>query len=270
MQLGDQEIELPTQQDVRVHGLRPAVPRDHRGSGQPTSCRTTAASRTIARRGHSAFGFDAGNAFSAAPSSIRIYDSILVKVTSWGRIYATRRRGRSGALQEFRIRGVKTNIPFLTQMIGNDVFLQGNATTRLIDSSPELFRLPVRRDRATRLLRFLADTIVNGNELVKDRPIATRRDPAPLPELPRQTEIPPGTRDRLKELGPVKFAQWVREQKSLLLTDTTMRDAHQSLLATRLRPMTSCRLPIPMRGVPRSSSRWRCGVGRRSIPRCDS
>src|SRR5690606_30684989 len=169
---------------------------------------------------------DAGSAYSGAMVN-PFYDSMLVKVTARGRSLREAAARMERCLQEFRIRGVKTNIPFLTQMITNEDFLAGKATTRLIDTSPQLFVLPRRRDRATRLLRYLADVLVNGNDLVKDRPIAVRRAPPEAPAIGPRGEMPRGTRDRLKELGPEKFSQWVRDQKSLLLTDTTMRDAHQ-------------------------------------------
>ena len=98
-----------------------------------------------------------------------------------------------------------------------------------------MFDFPIRRDRATKLLEYLSDVIVNGNPLVKGRPAIARREPAPVPDHDRLAPPPAGTRQRLRELGPEKFAAWVRQQKGLLVTDTTMRDAHQSLLATRMR-----------------------------------
>jgi pyruvate carboxylase len=138
-------------------------------------------------------------------------------------------------LQEFRVRGVKTNIPFLINLVTHPEFLAGRCTTRFIDETPALFDFPIRRDRATRLLEYLADTIVNGNPLVKGRPAAARRTSAPIPEFDRLSTPPAGTKTKLQELGPEKFAGWVRDQKGLMVTDTTMRDAHQSLLATRMR-----------------------------------
>jgi pyruvate carboxylase len=130
---------------------------------------------------------------------------------------------------------VKTNIPFLINLVTHSEFLAGNCTTRFIDETPALFDFPIRRDRATRVLEYLADVIVNGNPLVKGRPAAARRQPAPLPEFDRFAPPPAGTRNKLKELGAAKFVAWVRDQKQLFITDTTMRDAHQSLLATRMR-----------------------------------
>lgn len=231
--LGDASVYLPTQEDIRVNGFAMqcrVTTEDPANQFRPDYGRITHY-RSAAGLG---IRLDAGSAFSGAVVN-PFYDSMLVKVTARGHTLRETASRMERCLQEFRIRGVKTNIPFLIQMIENEVFLSGQATTRLIDSTPELVQLPKRRDRATRLLRFLANVLVNGNELVKDRPAATRRDPAPVPLHRSSQSIPQGTRDRFQELGAEKFAKWVREQKSLLLTDTTMRDAHQSLLATRLR-----------------------------------
>ena len=177
---------------------------------------------------------DAGTAFSGAVVN-PFYDSMLVKVTARAQTLAAAASRMDRCLQEFRIRGVKTNIPFLLQLINHPAFLAGEATTRLIDTTPELFELPRRRDRATKLLTFLGDTIVNGNPLVAGCPAAVRRDPAPVPEVPGQTRPPRGTKDIFREQGARGLVEWIEQQQGLLLTDTTMRDAHQSLLATRVR-----------------------------------
>ncbi len=177
---------------------------------------------------------DAGSAFSGAVVN-PYYDSLLVKVTARGRRFVDAARRMERSLQEFRIRGVKTNIPFLIKLVTHPTFLAGRCTTRFIDQTPELFDLPQRKDRATKLLRYIGNTIVNGNPITKGRPEARRRTPAPLPELDRTQPVPPGMRQRFQELGPEGFARWVREQDELFFTDTTFRDAHQSLLATRFR-----------------------------------
>ncbi|MEM9364502.1 MAG: pyruvate carboxylase [Planctomycetota bacterium] len=177
---------------------------------------------------------DAGTAFSGAVVN-PFYDSMLVKVTARAPEFTAAARRMDRCLQEFRIRGVKTNIPFLLRLVNHPTFLAGESTTRLIDNTPELFQLPRRRDRATKLLTFLGETIVNGNSLVADRPPALRRDPAPVPETPKATKPPRGTADIFREEGVEGLVAWIRKQKGLLLTDTTMRDAHQSLLATRVR-----------------------------------
>ena len=177
---------------------------------------------------------DAGTAFSGAVV-FPYYDSLLVKVSAWGRNFADATRRMERCLQEFRIRGVKTNIPFLIRLINDPTFVAGNCTTRFIDETPALFEFVPRRDRATKLLTYIGDTIVNGNAIVKGQPRAKRREPAVVPAVDTRGPLPKGTRDRLKELGVHGFTKWVKEQKPLLWTDTTMRDAHQSLLATRFR-----------------------------------
>lgn len=163
------------------------------------------------------------------------YDSLLVKVTTSGQTFEIALQRMRRALSEFRVRGVKTNIPFLENVIANETFRSGQATTTLIDTTPELFTFKPRRDRATKLLTFLANTIVNGNPHAKgykpEKPLALITPPA---YDPKQTP-PPGTRQLLLELGPRKFAEWTLKQRRLLVTDTTMRDAHQSLMATRVR-----------------------------------
>ncbi len=238
--LGDVAVGLPEQKDVRVNGFA-------------TQCRVTTEDPTNQFRpdygrithyrssGGMGIRLDAGSAFSGAVVN-PFYDSLLVKVTARGRTLAESSARMERALQEFRIRGVKTNIPFLIALITHPTFLSGNATTRMIDKSPELFEFPRRRDRATRILSYLADKVVNGNEMAGSGKVKVRREPAPVPDLDRSKLVPKGTRDLLKEKGPQGVAQWVKEQKGLLLTDTTMRDAHQSLLATRLRSYDMLRI----------------------------
>jgi pyruvate carboxylase len=192
--------------------------------------------RITAYRSASGMGIrlDAGTAFSGAVVT-PYFDSLLVKVTARGLNLEEAAGHIERCLQEFRVRGVKTNIPFLINLVTHPEFLAGKCTTRFIDETPALFDFPVRRDRATRLLEYLADVIVNGNPLVAGRPAAVRRAPAPVPAFDAIAAPPAGTRTKLLELGPAKFAEWVRRQKRLFITDTTMRDAHQSLLATRMR-----------------------------------
>jgi len=139
------------------------------------------------------------------------------------------------ALQEFRVRGVKTNIPFLINVVTHPTFLEGRCTTRFIDQTPGLFEFVARRDRATKLLNYLADVTVNGFPgIPRDPSRKVPAEPAP-PPYEHLENVPDGARQRLKEMGPERFSRWIREQKPLLVTDTSFRDAHQSLLATRLR-----------------------------------
>ncbi len=158
-----------------------------------------------------------------------------MKICAYGRRFIDAARRQERALQEFRVRGVKTNVPFLLNVVSHPTFLAGECTTRFLDETPELFHFPVRQDRATKLLSYLAEVTVNGFPGVT-RPQGHRTEPEPSPpRFDPLTPPPPGTRQRLQALGPEGFARWVREQQPLLLTDTTFRDAHQSLLATRVR-----------------------------------
>ena len=163
------------------------------------------------------------------------YDSLLVKLTASARTFELAIQRMDRALREMRIRGVKTNIPFIENVIHHPIFNSGEATTTLIDTTPALFNFKRRRDRATKLLNFLGETIVNGNEQVKGRPVPLMDLPVILPDYDPKAKKPKGTKDYLTEHGPEKFADWTRKQKRLLVTDTTMRDAHQSLLAARVR-----------------------------------
>ena len=163
------------------------------------------------------------------------YDSLLVKISAYGQDFHMALQRMDRALREFRIRGVKTNIPFLENVIHNKTFLDGWATTTLIDTTPELFDFKPRRDRATKLLNFLGNVVVNGNPQAKGYKPAVTLLPAPKVPYDHKQMPPKGTRDLLLELGPKKFAEWTLKQKRLLVTDTTFRDAHQSLMATRMR-----------------------------------
>jgi pyruvate carboxylase len=177
-----------------------------------------------------------GSAFTGAVIT-PFYDSLLVKVTAQGLEFADAARRMKRALQEFRVRGVKTNVPFLINLVGNEDFLAYKVTTRFIDETPALFDLPERQDRATKLLTYIAEVIVNGPLEAAARLPAGRavpRTPVAAPE-PGEEHPARGSRELFQEMGAEKFAGWVRGQTRLLLTDTTFRDAHQSLLATRLR-----------------------------------
>lgn len=192
--------------------------------------------RILTYRSAAGFGIRLDGGMAEAGSVITpFYDSLLVKVTSWGRDFSTGLQRMDRALREFRIRGVKTNIPFLENVIDNDTFRTGQATTTLIDTTPELFKFKPRRDRASKLLAFLGDVIVNGNPHTKGFAFKIQPAAPVSPASDNKTVPPPGTRQLLLELGPKKFADWTLKQKRLLITDTTFRDAHQSLMATRVR-----------------------------------
>ncbi len=230
--IGSPESGVPEQAAIRLNGYA-------------MQCRVTTEDpennfipdygRIAAYRSPAGFGIrlDAGTAYSGAIIT-RSYDSLLVKVTSWASTPEETIARMHRALAEFRVRGVLTNLRFLDQVVSHPDFAAGRYTTKFIDSTPELFTFPRKRDRASRLLNFLGDVIVNGNPETKGRP-----QPAYLrtPKLPEVTlgETVPGTKQLLTELGADRFAKWMLEQPRVLITDTTMRDAHQSLLATRVR-----------------------------------
>jgi pyruvate carboxylase len=176
---------------------------------------------------------DGGTAYSGAVLAA-YYDSLLVKVTAWGTHLTQACQRMDRALREFRIRGVKTNIPFLENVVNHPRFRAGEVTTSFLDESPELFRFSGRTDRATKLLSYVGDVILNGNPEVKGKAAPQNFEKPVVPTVPN-IEPAAGTRQMLLKLGPKKFAGWARKEKRLLITDTTLRDAHQSLMATRVR-----------------------------------
>jgi pyruvate carboxylase len=183
---------------------------------------------------------DGASAYSGAVIT-PYYDSLLVKVTAWGRRFPDACSRMDRALREFRVRGVKTNIPFLENLVNDAQFQDGGATTSFLEQNPHLFRFTPRRDRATKLLTYLGEVIVNGNPEVANKPRPKQILPAPVPE-PNHASPPLGTRQLLDQLGAKQFAEWTRAQGRLLMTDTTFRDAHQSLMATRVRTYDMLRI----------------------------
>ncbi len=182
-----------------------------------------------------AIRLDGGNGFGGAVIT-PYFDSLLVKVTTWGTTLDEAVGRSNRALREFRIRGVKTNIAFLLNLLKHPTFASGEATTTFIDDTPELLDIRQPRDRATKVLSYLADVIVNGRSDVQQRLDPSRVLATPVPPASAgRGAVPDGTRQRLLAIGPERFAEDVRAEKRLLITDTTMRDAHQSLLATRVR-----------------------------------
>jgi pyruvate carboxylase len=230
--IGTPESGVPVQADIRLNG-------------HALQCRITTEDpeqnfipdygRITAYRGATGFGIrlDGGTAYSGAVIT-RFYDPLLEKVTAWAPTPEETIHRMDRALREFRIRGVATNLTFLEAIIGHPEFRNNTYTTRFIDSTPELFEQVKRQDRATKLLTYLADVTVNGHPETKGRPLPAADAAAPrVPHV--DMPVVDGTRQRLDALGPKGFADWMRGQKRVLMTDTTMRDGHQSLLATRMR-----------------------------------
>lgn len=232
-ELAHPTIFITKQDDVKLHG-------------HAVQCRITTEDPTngfkpdygtlIAYRSASGFGIrlDAGSAYPGSTIS-PFFDSMLVKVTAWGRTHKGACERLHRALSEFRIRGVETNIGFLMNLLEEPTFLNGTATVNYISQNQQLLTPSRRRDRGTKLLRYLANVIVNGNPDVKyvdpHRKLAHPHVPHEELEIPR----PSGTKNLLEELGREGFVSWLKNEKKVHFTDTTFRDAHQSLLATRMR-----------------------------------
>ena len=224
--LSHPEIGLNRQEDVHVDGYAiqcRVTTEDPANNFAPDNGKITAYSSS----GGFGVRLDGGNADVGTVIS-PYYDSLLVKVTSWDHNFPAACRKAARAINEVRVRGVKTNIPFVTNILAHPDFVAGRCHTKFIDETPELFDIVDSRDRATRVLRYIAEIQV-ANPNAERHQYDTPRFPPP------QAPLGPGLKQLLDEKGPKAVSQWVLEQKKLLLTDTTMRDAHQSLLATRMR-----------------------------------
>ncbi|MEM8840301.1 MAG: pyruvate carboxylase [Pseudomonadota bacterium] len=192
--------------------------------------------RITAYRGATGFGIrlDGGTAYSGAVIT-RYYDSLLEKVTAWAPTPEEAIARMDRALREFRIRGVATNLVFVENLLKHPTFLDLSYSTKFIDTTPELFNFKRRRDRATRLLNYIGEVSVNGNPEVAGRPRPAADARPPKPPVLRADRAPAGLKQKLDQEGPKAVADWMLAQDRLLITDTTMRDGHQSLLATRMR-----------------------------------
>lgn len=231
--IGTPESGVPAQKDIRLNG-------------HALQCRITTEDpeqnfipdygRITAYRGATGFGIrlDGGTAYSGAVIT-RFYDPLLEKVTAWAPTPEEAIKRMDRALREFRIRGVATNLTFLEAIITHPKFLDNSYTTKFIDTTPELFQQVKRADRATKLLTYIADVTVNGHPETKGRPLPPADAAPPIVPWPGISIPEGGTKRKLDELGPEGFAKWLRAEKQVYLTDTTMRDGHQSLLATRMR-----------------------------------
>ncbi len=231
--LFEEAVDIPAQEDIPRNGY--AV-QARITTEDPSNNFSPDYGRILNYRSAAGFGIrlDAGTG-DAGSVITPFYDSMLVKLTAFGPRFEIALQRMDRALREFRIRGVKTNIPFIENVILNETFRSGKATTRLIDTNPDLFNFRPRRDRATKLLNYLSDITVNGNDTAKGYKLSAALPSPRLPACDVRAQIQPGSRNKLLELGPEGFANWIRDSKPLLITDTTMRDAHQSLIATRMR-----------------------------------
>jgi pyruvate carboxylase len=221
-------------------------------SGHAVQCRVTTEDpqnnfipdygRLTAYRSATGMGIrlDGGTAYAGGVIT-RYYDSLLVKVTAWAQTPEKAIARMDRALREFRIRGVSTNIDFVINLLKHPTFLDNTYTTKFIDTTPALFQFKKRRDRATKILTYIADITVNGHPETAGRPKppAEVKTPKAPPAL---TDPAMGTRNLLEQKGPQAVADWMKQQKKVLITDTTMRDGHQSLLATRMRSIDMIRV----------------------------
>ncbi|GAA5220290.1 pyruvate carboxylase [Membranihabitans marinus] len=232
-ELSHETIFIRSQEDIKISGFAiqcRVTTEDPENNFKPDY------GTLVAYRSASGFGIrlDAGSAYPGSTIS-PFFDSMLVKVTAWGRTLDGSADRLYRALLEFRIRGVKTNIGFLLNLLKDPTFRAGKATVNMIGDMPELMKVPRRRDRGTKMLRYLANVIVNGNEDVKYIDSTKTWMPAKVPAFDKNASFPDGTKQILTEKGPKGFADWLKNEKKIHFTDTTFRDAHQSLLATRMR-----------------------------------
>jgi len=227
-----QESGVPAQEEIRLHGhaMQCRITTEDPENNFIPDYGTLSAYRSPAGFG---IRLDAGTAYAGARIT-RFYDSLLVKVTAWGNSPGETVTRMRRALAEFRVRGVRTNLRFLEGLMRDRAFQEADYTTTFIDDNKELLRFPRRRDRMTRLLQFVSEVIVNGNSEVQGRARPQELRVA-LPPATADGGVPDGTRQRLEALGPEGFSRWLLETQEVQLTDTSMRDAHQSLLATRMR-----------------------------------
>lgn len=229
--LHGKEINMPQQQDIPLFGFAiqsRVTTEDAQNDFMPDT------GKLMVYRSSGGFGvrLDAGNGFQGAVVTPH-YDSLLVKISTWGTTFEEAAAKMARNLSEFRIRGVKTNIPFLSNVVAHQNFLSGEFNTSFIDTTPELFNIEKRKDRGTKLLNYIGNVTLNGFPGIEKRK-------KPILDHPVKPKIitdlkPFGTKQILDEQGADGLVNWIKAQRDVLLTDTTFRDAHQSLLATRVR-----------------------------------
>jgi pyruvate carboxylase len=247
--IGTPESGVPKQEDIRLNG-------------NAIQCRVTTEDpeqnfipdygRITAYREATGFGvrLDGGTAYAGAVVT-RFYDPLLEKITCWAPTADEAIARMHRALREFRIRGVATNLAFLENIITHPDFVENRYTTRFIDTTPALFDFKARQDRATKLLTYIADVTVNGHPEVRDRPRPPADAAAPVVPEYEPLIVVEGSKQILDRDGPKGLARWMKAQEQVLFTDTTMRDAHQSLLATRMRSFDITRIARSYsRGLP--------------------
>ncbi|MDD9147184.1 MULTISPECIES: pyruvate carboxylase [unclassified Sporolactobacillus] len=230
--LHEDPVLIPEQKDIHTNGYAiqcRVTTEDPSNNFMPDT------GKIVAYRSGGGFGvrLDAGNAFTGSVIT-PYYDSLLVKLSTSGRTFKSAAAKMLRNLKEFRIRGLKTNIPFLVNVVQHPDFLSGRVTTTFIDTTPELFVFEKSRDRGTKMLTYIGNVTINGYPGIpkNKKPVF---DVPPLPDVKLSDAFPRGTKQILEEKGARGVSEWIKAQQHVLLTDTTFRDAHQSLLATRVR-----------------------------------
>ncbi|MFE8703681.1 pyruvate carboxylase [Cytobacillus sp. FJAT-54145] len=230
--LHSKEIGVPKQEDIKTHGF--AI-QSRVTTEDPLNNFMPDTGKIMVYRSGGGFGvrLDAGNGFQGAVIT-PYYDSLLVKLSTWALTFEQAASKMVRNLREFRIRGIKTNIPFLENVVKHESFINGQYDTSFIDTTPELFLFPVSKDRGTKMLSYIGNVTVNGFPGIekKKRPVF---DEPRIPKVSSSLKAERGTKQILDEQGADGLVKWIKDQKQVLLTDTTFRDAHQSLLATRVR-----------------------------------
>jgi len=231
--LDSAEINIKSQSDVSYEGfaIQCRITTEDAANNFQPDFGTIIAYRNAGGHG---IRLDEGSSYPGVKIS-PFFDSLLVKVTAKGRSLPETCERLIRVLSEFRIRGVKTNIAFLENVLRHPTFIEGKCTVNFIQDNPQLFQFNKRKDSGTKTLQYLANIVVNGNEDVKYiNPNITFRNPV-IPSFEKYEPYPKGTKDLLNDLGRPKFIESIKNNKQILYTDTTFRDAHQSLLATRVR-----------------------------------
>jgi pyruvate carboxylase len=230
--LSSPQVAIPSQEKITMNGY--AI-QSRITTEDPANKFMPDAGKILAYRSGGGFGIrlDASNDFTGAKIT-PYYDSMLVKVSAWGNTFEHASAKMLRTLKEFRIRGVKTNIPFLVNVVEHPQFLNGHYDTSFIEKTPELFQFSKTRDRGTKLLTYIGNTIVNGHPGMSksEKPSFSRPR---VPKTSYQLAYPSGTKHILDQFGTEGLLSWIHNQQKVLITDTTFRDAHQSLFATRVR-----------------------------------
>ncbi|MFL0363098.1 pyruvate carboxylase [Pseudobacillus sp. 179-B 2D1 NHS] len=240
--LHSEKVGIPAQEDITIHGY--AI-QSRVTTEDPLNDFMPDTGKIMAYRSGGGFGvrLDAGNGFQGSIIT-PYYDSLLVKVSTQALTFEQAASKMLRNLKEFRIRGIKTNIPFLENVMRHENFITGNYDTSFIDTTPELFIFPKSKDRGTKMLNYIGNVTINGFPGIekKKKPLF---DQPPVPKVNRLQSAASGTKQILDEKGAEGLVEWVKSRSEVLLTDTTFRDAHQSLLATRVRTNDLLRVAEP-------------------------